>query len=702
MIYCLENEHLKLEFDKKTGAIIGLLSKITGWQIIRQPKLAMGIRLLVPIENHRNNKVLSQEQVLSSMKIISNEEAVLKWERVIGDKSGSLDIAVELRVILREANISFHLNIKNISPYVVEEVWCPCIGGLREPANETILQSMSMHMWAGANFTPLGDGFPQACGYWGVDNPTIIKTFPEFNNQTPFVILSNGKQGMYLGMHDEELNIVNFVHELKPGYLDSKNQRVPQEDEIDGIPAGFVISAARLPFIQPGEKMKFAPIILSLFEGTWHDGIKKYLEWRNQWFHQRVQPAWLGDIDCWMTLQINSPEGCCQHRYTELPEIVREAKEKGVQLLQLIGWARDGQDGAEPYQDIDPLLGTFDELKQAIEEIEEMGVIVLLMCKFKWVDHSIPEFKEEMHQHTLKDMYGNYVQFNGYSYQTLAQQLNGGSRRSGAGMCHLSEGYRKLALREFYKILELGSSGILYDELSNNMLLCFDSSHGHRLGDSHYKGSIKLAEEFYQAAKERNSEFLLAGEGTIDPMSQFYPVNYVRTWNNAWMGDGEHTPAWKYMNPDMKIVTCLTGWDDRETVHQALTYGYIINYEPYNFKGRIRDIPRTVAYGQKAQTLRRKLWDYIWNGKFSHIVGAKVDTQNDNFEFIYSVFENKSNGKRAVVLANQSGKKELKAVVKLDSGVKTFELYNIENDNVIKCEGSLNLEPRSIVILVEK
>jgi hypothetical protein len=327
----------------------------------------------------------------------------------------------------------------------------------------------------------------------------------------------------------------------------------------------------------------------------------------------------------------------------------------------------------------------------------------LLMCKFKWADRAIEEFTKEILPYTLKDMYGNYVQFQGYSYKTMAQHLDGGSRRDGAGLCHHNEGFRKLALREFNKILDLGSSGILYDELSNTMLLCFDQSHGHRMGDCHYKGSLMLAEEFYNAAKERNKDFVMAGEGTNDPMSQYYPINYVRTWKDAaWFSEGEHKAAWKYLNPDMKIAACLIGWDDREIVHQCIAYGYIINYEPYNFKGRISDFPTTVAYGQKAQALRKRLWDYIWLGKFTDTVGAKLEVEGGGGEYIYTVFENRSNSKKAVVVANQGHKGELHGKLTLDNGSKEFSVYNMENECVTNSDGNITIAPRSLLVLIEK
>lgn len=699
MVHILKSETAEIAFDRTTGAIVSLRNRETGWQAIRQPALAMGIRMLVPIEDYRSNWVWSECQKLSGITEYGENKCVLRWDKVIGDKSGTLDIKAELSVELQGSSIHFNLEVDNKSPYFVEEIWCPCMGGIGHPQDEPDMESLSMHMGGGFNRTPLGDGFRTECGYWGTDHPTFIRTFPAPNTQTTFILLSNGCQGVYMGMHDEDLNVVNFVHELKPGYMDNKHKRVPKSDMIGGKPAGVVISTVRMPFVKPGEKMKLAPIVICLYKGTWHKGIEPYTTWRKSWYNRRKQPAWLDEVDCWMTLHINSPEGCCRYRYDQLPEIVREAKEYGVGALQLIGWARDGQDGAEPYQDTDPRLGTREELIEAIRQIEEMGVRVLLMCKFKWVDKSIPEFEAEMAPHTLKDIYGNYVHFGGYSYRTMLQFIDGGSRRTGAGLCHLSEGYRELALREFKKIAGLGSSGILYDELANPMLLCFDMEHGHRWGESHFKGSLLLAEEFYNYAVSVNRDFLLTGEGPNDHISQYYPVNYIRSGDGS--GEKIHTAAWKYMNPRMKLATCLVGWDDREMVNQCMVNGYIINYEPYNFKGRLSDIPDTVAYGLKALALRKKLWNYLWNGVFTDTVGANVVSEDKEVEYLWSVFENEGNGKKAVVVANQSDGKTLKARVALESGCNDFTVYSIENDRTAKSDGEVIIPARSLVVLVE-
>lgn len=695
----LENDYLKIEFDRQSGAIIGVLNKTTKWQLIRQPKLSTGIRLLIPTKDYRNNKALSQFQQLSSIKMLGSEECMLIWEQITANHTGVLDIHLEMTVKLNNNQINFSVTVHNKSPYIIEEVWMPCLGGIREPYGTEPMKALTTTQIAGFHEQILGDGFHN-WGYFGVDHPTNMQTFPGTHCQTPFLLLTIENQGVYIGMHNEEMELVSFITELVPGYSNSCHTKIPQGDEIGGQPAGFLVSVAQLPFIQPGEKRELSPIMIGLYEGTWHKGIEFYQNWRSTWFKRKPQPKWLGEVDCWMTLQMNSSEDCCKFKYSELPSMMREAKEQGVQALQLIGWAIGGQDGLEPLQDTDDRLGTREELKAAIKEIEQMGIRVLLMCKFKWADIAYERFQEELLQHTQKDMYGNCTHFSGYGYQTISQNLAGASRRSGVGLCHSSEEYRKFALKEFDKIVDLCASGIQYDELSSDLLVCFDQNHGHRWGESTFKGSLKLAEEFYARVHDKYPEFLFAGEGVLDPLAQIYSVNYIRTSGGTW-GGPNYTPAWKYMDSEMKFATCIIGFDDRELINQCLVQGHIINYEAENFKSNITQMPLTVEYGQLALRLRRTLWDYLWNGKYLDTIGVEVKYQTGDADIIYSVFKNNLNEKKAYVVANQSDI-ELEVEIKTDNHCRNFTLYTIGVEVAVKNQGNTSIAPRSLVVFVEE
>ena len=695
----LENQKLRLCLDDTTGSITQFCNLETGWELIRQPALAMGIALRIPIAGHRSNMAESSAQKLSCIERPDGQTAVLRWAEIEAGRAGKLPIAVEMTVSLEpDGGASFAVAIENHSDYTVEEVWAPCLGGVREPAGSESISSLTMHFQGGLTSLKLGDSFPLN-DYWGIDYPTVIRTFPAPEVCAPFILLQREQEGIYWGVHNPEPEIACFVHSFKPGYLDSKHYRLPEGDMLGGNPAGFCISTVRLPCIQPGESRCLAPVVITPYSGDWHRGVSLYREWDSSWYQPAPQPAWTRETDCWMTLQMNSSEGCCRYRYRDLPAVMREAKEYGVQVLQLIGWATGGQDGYEPFQDTDPLLGTREELAAAIREIEAMGIRVLLMCKFKWADQSAPGFAEKMEPFVLRDMRGHPVPFGGYAYQNLFQKISGGSIHNGFGLCHSSAAYRKAALAELQKILDLRPSGILYDELANPMLCCFDTSHGHRPGESIHKGSVLLAREFAEFARKALPEFALAGEGPSDMLSQYYSISYIRSWDGN-MGEAHHRPAWKYLHPEMQFATCLVGWDDREMVNQCLVYGYIINYEPYNFKGRMSDIPETAAYGQKIRQLRRKLWDYLWKGTFRHTDSLTVTGPSVNGEYIASVFE-AADGSRAVALANQETGRSLTLRIALEGAAGSYDCYDTEG-GYQPSDGVITIPPRSAVVLVER
>lgn len=695
----ISNKILKLGIDEITGSILSFYRMDTGYEMIQQPKLALGLSMRIPISDKRNRRIIGQQQQLSAYEISGEGQLKLFYEKVIDESGNTLPIHAEISIQLQEEEARFSIVIDNQSDCTVEEVSYPCLGGFSHPSQERPFTASTAHFQGGMASFSLSDGFPNT-DYWGTDWPTVYRTYPAPEVSAPFILYTSDTQGIYVGVHDLKPNLVSFVHEYKPGYSDSKHSRLQRDGEIDQIPAGFCLSVTRLPFIAPKEKMELAPVVISPFVGDWHQGLIPYLNWRKSWFRPVPRPDWVNDADCWMTLHMNSPEGCCRYRYSDLPELMKEAKEGGVKVLQLIGWARGGQDGDEPYQDTDPRLGTKEELKTAIREIEAMGIHVLPMCKFKWADQSTKEFQTELLPYTLKDIYQNPVQFGGYGYQTLLQNVTGGSRRSGFGLCHLSQEYRQIALREFRKILELEPSGILYDELANPMLLCFDPNHGHRPGACHHVGSLELAKEFYEEGKKWNPDFFMAGEGPNDAMSQYYLGSYLRSFDNG--SEPTHTPIWKYLNPDLYIATCLVGSDDREMVNQCMTYGYAINYEPYNFKGKVSDVPKTRDYVLAALALRRKLKDTIWNGKFRHTQGVSVELLGEPAELIYSLFENDVTGEKAVVISNQERERSILVKAALTDNSSFSHLYFVGSEDVYTPGESVMIPPRSCCVLTQK
>jgi hypothetical protein len=144
-------------------------------------------------------------------------------------------------------------------------------------------------------------------------------------------------------------------------------------------------------------------------------------------------------------------------------------------------------------------------------------------------------------------------------------------------------------------------------------------------------------------------DFLFAGEACTDWQLSEYHLSYHRSEST------KHVPLMRYLRPDAQLMTAVTGFSDRSMVNQCLLYRYIISYEPYNFKGRLSDIPITLAYGRQMDRLRAELRHWLWDGDFQDTVGAQVTERVSGTEHApYSVFRGAGDGSLAVVVANYS------------------------------------------------
>ncbi|MCK5249043.1 MAG: hypothetical protein KAJ98_03710, partial [Spirochaetaceae bacterium] len=439
--------------------------------------------------------------------------------------------------------------------------------------------------------------------------------------------------GLYVGICEESPELVAWNTELRPGYDSSIDSHVPGQSEISGHSVATRFAAVHIPFIQPGEKRQLPSIALQAFEGGWQNGVDIYKKWRETWAKKPDIPEWVENPHSWLQLHINSPEDELRIKFKDLPEVAEACVRHGVKAIQLVGWTSGGQDKDNPSHNPDPRLGTFEELKEAIQAIKEMDVKIILFAKFTWADRSTDWFREELVKYAIKDPYGDYYHYPGYRYQTGTQLLDINTRRL-IPMCFLSEEWMNICDTEFKKIVNLKADGILYDECQHHSpaLLCFDESHGHRYGAPVYANDRKLIENFSKLTEDHN-DFLYAGEACYDWELDTYQLSYFRSWSKT------HIPLSRYMLPFAPLMTAVNGFNDRNMINQCLMYRYIISYEPYNFKGSLDDIPLTVAYGNKMDALREELRLYFWDGEFRHECGASVTTTDGVEYHPYAVFE---------------------------------------------------------------
>jgi hypothetical protein len=210
-----------------------------------------------------------------------------------------------------------------------------------------------------------------------------------------------------------------------------------------------------------------------------------------------------------------------------------------------------------------------------------------------------------------------------------------------------------------------------------------------------YAGDAPLAEGFRRMIDERNADFLMAGEACYDLEYRHYSISYFRIPNP------NHVPIQRYMDPRAGIMVGVAGFHDRGTLNQCLLYRYIASYEPFNFKGRLDDFPRTLEYGKKVDALRRRYREFLWRGEFRHTRGAEVRSGGQSYPW-YSVFRSGSGGRQAVVVANFSRDEELEASVELAGTGRDLAVASPEAPDPRPARGKIVLPPLSCAVVFEQ
>ncbi len=686
----IENADVRVAFDAVSGALVEFVSKKTDWKLQKSPELGESFRLFVPTADRSYNPVLGARNKVSSItKAADGRSLTIVWGPLKSEYRGTLKITLTGKVSLNGPDVAFDMQVRNESGSTIASVDWPVIGALQRPNGVSAMNRMVLSYDSG-HVEPLYRDFPNDRGYYGTNYPIQM-------DGGRYTMLLAGSQGLYLGTHDTTgKEVTRYTFELKPGYSDSFDSKVPAANAISGHPVRIVASLEHFPFVPSGQTMELARIVLSPFQGDWHQGADVYRRWRETWFHRPVTPAWAEAVNSWQQIQINSAEDDLRTPYRDLPRRAAQAAKYGINAIQLVGWNNGGQDRGNPSHNTDPRLGTHDELKAAIAKIQAMGVHVILFNKYTWADTSTEAYRNGLSEHMAHDPNGVIYVYHGYQYQTPEQLADMNTRRL-AVACTPDPFWQNLSVREFRKSIDLGASGILYDEVGGSYGggYCFFHKNGQLVAESIAAGDSMLGQRFQDVIKSTvgQKNFLMSGEAPSDLLSRYYSLGYFRI-------SAGHIPLVRYTDPWLPMMIAVTGFDDREMINEALRYRYILSYEPFNFKGNLDDFPLTLKYGLQMDALRRRYHDYVWDGEFRDNQGAAVRVGDAGYPD-FSVFR-RADGKRAVVVINVSAE-PMSAKVVLDHGAgSNLAWATPEEPQLHPSNGTVEVPARSAGILMER
>lgn len=675
--HVFENERIQLVINLENGALELLENRITGWKIIPEGE-GRSFEMTVRDKQGRLHRINAERQEKPEYKIC-RDSLVFTWPRIrIGNPGSELDIAFRGIVTFSQSEgVIFSGEVDNRSDCVVE--------GLNWPAGGDIsLFEDGQLLFRYVSYTALKsvELYPRIASYSGACD------LPEHS----FLTVGNDRQGIYMSSKDYEMREhIRLSYSISPsaGYLENAGLPLAGKDNQDSRLMNYRIGIQRDLYLQPGTSVQLVDFVVNPYAGDWQQAADQYKAWRSSWFKAPHRPDWLKRVNTWQQLQINSSESNINFHYKDLPDYARDCKKYGVDAIQLTGWTRGGQDRGLPSHDTDPRLGTTEDFKQAIAQCEKMGVHIMLFTKFTWAELTSPLY-QKYKDCIAHNWSGDECQTGGYRYNTYTQMQHFNNRRFGV-LCFSCPKARKLICDEFQKCLDLGASGMVYDENQHHagVKFCSNPNHGHKVPAFIYHGTDQLGREFQRMVQKHSPEFVMTGEGPYDIQLQYY-MTYMR----ATVG---HIPVMRYIDSEQPIVCAITDHFDLNRVNMCLKDKYIMSYEPRNFKGCLNEFPRVIAYGRKVDDLRRRYADYLWDAGYCYTQGAAVSGQ----DLLYSVFRRKNDGKRAVVVMNKNINISSKAEVHLPDATGELRIVTPAHPDSVLFTGEVEIGSQGVAVILE-
>lgn len=600
----LADDRIVLAFDGATGTLLTLEDPVAGASFVAEPRLAENWRLLVPLPELRHHYVSGRAQRLSSVDVAAGEVR-LTWRGVRSDVAGELDLDVSQHWRLAGGGVEVVTTVRNGSPFEVEEVVSPALGGLGRPGE---------HEWKLHHSGPLGAGdefevFSQFPGtYLGPRTPVWVLPY-HTKSGMPWVDLyaEEDRHGLYIGIHDPAGAHAVFQLQLFPGPVYRGDRQVWPDPEVlgDETPVGLMAAWSSFPFLESGGEWSSAPVVLRFHEGTWWAGARIFREWWDEHF-ELAPRSWLAEEDAWQSTIISYPDGEIGFRYADLPRLAQEARDAGIGVIQICGWHRGGLDRNYPDYSSDPRLGTSEEFTEALRACEELGVKVLVFGNLQVANIETDEW-DLLRRYAITDPHGNHYDTVGWDYNTTTgiEQLSG-YRMAWMNPAH--EGFRTRWMDEMRGILDRHPAGIQLDKVLGGGFFGMDYNPDAPGTPATTLGAglqAAMAELLAEGRRERD-DFCLAAESHWDRIPRFANASYARYFSAT------HLPTFAAVFPEHRQTCAVTGPHDFGLVNNSLRFGHVISLEPAWMHGSASDVPVTAGYVRRALEFRRGLRGWIW------------------------------------------------------------------------------------------
>ena len=460
--------------------------------------------------------------------------------------------SVRIRLPKDDCRSVWTLTLENRTPWEADDIAFPALDGL----------------WIGESYRDDILVYPHFAGC-RIINPTVqLASEPEMITWKWQEYLYRYKIGQETGTLDDRgayVRQLNYSGEASMLWMDLYDEKEGTGLYLTCRNAPRVMKSLRMESFGPGDpgtglailhrpalrsgSWTSEPCVLALHEGDWHWAADDYRA-----FIQSLptpgrtgRPAWFAESAGLMAhYDFQYQTGGIVHRFCDIPRLFEEAEKTGFHHLLLSGWNTDGFDYGFPHYTPNPKLGTEQELKDAVAEVQRRGGHVAFYINSRLCNTAFEDQRDRIARSAVMRKDGS-----------LWIEKYGADDLSFATLCINEPSWRQeLARTVHYLTHEIGADSMYLDQFAmGTSMQCYHPDHKEHEGNpsAWNQGYIKLLEEMIPDYAPEGMALLI--EGCNDLFGPFVSGQLISELHCPF--ESRMPQVYKYTFPDQMLMDMM-------------------------------------------------------------------------------------------------------------------------------------------------
>ncbi len=313
---------------------------------------------------------------------------------------------------------------------------------------------------------------------------------------------------------------------------------------------GMGLSIVHFPCLAPNNTWNSETCVVALHEGGWHWAADDYRSWRTSITDttpRRHRPEWFMKSPGLVAhYDFKYQGGGIVHRFRDIPGLLEQAQDMGLNHLLISGWHLDGFDNGFPKYTPDPDLGTEEELRDAVQQVRKMGGHLAFYINSRLCNTQYEELQPLINENAIMRQDG-----------TLAIENYGAANMQFACLCNQSTQWRN----KFVGVVDyltniIGADSMYLDQLAMAAgPLCYHPNHPEHANNpaGWNQGYQKMLTDMRAHYNDQGVAMLYEGASDIHGWGVSGQLISTMFFENA----GGFPELYKYTFPDQVLVDMM-------------------------------------------------------------------------------------------------------------------------------------------------